>query len=109
MENEYPLGKFLHERRTQLGLTMRELSRKIDDSRAAGGTVSFPYYSQVESGKGIKPEKISMDFFWAVSVVLGTDPLELFILSRPNIPRKMLNRKLRLRLFDKLYVTEETV
>lgn len=107
MSNEYPLGDYLRQRRTELGYTMRELSRKIADSKTAGFPVSAAYYCQVESGRGIKPEKVSMDFFWAVSVILQTDPLDLYLLSRPTIPQKMLDRKLRLRTFDKLYSVQE--
>ena len=109
MTEDYPLGEYLKQLRTQAKLSMRELSRKVADSKLAAFPVSAAYYCQVESGRGINPDKITMDFFWAVSAVLGTDPLELFILSRPEIPRTALSRKFRLRHFDKLYETEETV
>lgn len=109
MSEEYPLGEYLKRLRKENSLSMRELSRKVDDSKLATFPVSAAYYCQVENGRGINPDKITMDFFWAVSAVLGTDPLELFILSRPEIPRAALSRKFRLKHFDKLYETEETV
>ncbi len=100
-EEKYLLGDFLREARESLNLGIREMCRLIEKNPRAGGTVSPSYYSQVEHGKNIKPEKISFDFFWAVSIVLEVDPVKLFLLSRPHIPVSMHDPKMRDVIFKK--------
>lgn len=94
------VGEFLYKMRRAKDLGIRELCRKIEMHKAAGSKVSPSYYSQVETGNGCNPERITMDFFWAVSTVLGTDPLQLFVLSRPAIPKEFAAAKERKRLFS---------
>lgn len=91
----YPLGDYLKDVREARGLGIRELCRNIEKSTRAGTTISPAYYSQVENGKDIRPEKISFDFFWAVAVGLQVDPVHLWILSRPNIPQDLVDPERR--------------
>jgi hypothetical protein len=87
---KYILGEILKKRREDLNIGVRELCRNIDKSALAGKhRVSPSYYSQVENAAGIRPEKTTMDFFWAVSTALDLDPMELFLASRPNIPKDL--------------------
>ena len=96
-EKAYPLGVALREARERKQLGVREVARLISRSPIAGMNVSPSYYSQVKIGYYKKP---SMDFLWAVSVVLGLDPLELFVLSRPKIPQHLAKENRRKFLFD---------
>lgn len=100
MENAYPLGKFIQEARKKKGYSIREVCRKIEESGVAGVSVSPAYFSQVETGNGINSDKVSMDFFWAVGVILEVDPLTLFVLSRPLIPQRYVEAKNRKLLFN---------
>lgn len=94
------LGRYLKQVREEHGLAIRDLCRKVEQSKIAGRTISPAYYCQVENESRLKPEKISFDFFWAVSIVLGTDPVDLFILSRcDRLPISMLDRNARRRVF----------
>lgn len=97
--DEYKLGNYMREVRGKR-YSIREVCRRIEESGIAGITISPAYYSQVETGTGINTDKISMDFFWAVGIVLGVDPLSLFVLSRPKIPARYADSKSRNRLFD---------
>jgi len=99
MEEEYELGKILKERRRALGWSIRELCQKVENNRLAGMPFSPAYYSQVETGNGMKPEKISFDFLFALSVVFECDPVELFVISRPNIPDTMRDPAYRKKIF----------
>lgn len=100
MDNpENKLGEFLRERREGLQLGVRELCRMTDRSTSSGRGISPSYYSQVENNKKLNPEKISMDFLWAVGSVLQVDPLKLFVLCRSNIPRRFEEGEARDRLF----------
>jgi transcriptional regulator with XRE-family HTH domain len=96
MEKEYLLGAILKKRREDLNIGVRELCRKINKNVIAGQHLVSPsYYSQVENAAGIRPEKTSMDFFWAVATALDLDPMELFLASRPNIPKDLANAYLK--------------
>lgn len=98
-EEENPLGAFLREERERQGIGIRELCRMTERNTSSGKAVSPSYYSQVETGTGIRSEKISMDFLWAVGVVLGVDPLKLFVLCRPQIPQRLVDAGARDRIF----------
>ncbi len=91
----YPLGEKLKALRKQKELGVRELCELTEKNSVCGRTVSPAYYSQVENCTGIRPEKISFDFFWAVSVILETDPVELFVLSRQHIPQQFAKERAR--------------
>lgn len=97
--SNYQLGEVLRQARQAKDLGVRELCRVIERNPNTGLKVSYSYYSQVENGANLRPEKISMDFFWAVGIVLGIDPLKLFVLSRPQIPRDFVDAKKRDRFF----------
>lgn len=94
----YPLGEFLKKVRMGQGMAQRELARKTEKNPYTA-TVSSSYYSQVETAQGINPEKVSMDFFWAVGVALNVDPLKLFVLPRPSIPQEFAERAYRDKFF----------
>lgn len=102
MASSYPLGEYLYKTRKDRDLSIRELSRQVEKHLAATGTtISAAYYSQVETGSGkINPEKISFDFFWAVSCILKIDPVYLWLLSRPGIPKEYHDPQKRKYLFD---------
>jgi transcriptional regulator with XRE-family HTH domain len=61
--------------------------------------VSPSYYSQIESGKGIRPEKITIEMLWSIGLVLKVDPLELFVRKYPDLPQKYLLKSERDKLF----------
>jgi len=96
-----PLGKALYERRTRTGLSIVDVCAAIKDLQRQGKcmNISSSYYCQVE-GNLKRIDKISLDFLWAVGIVLGIDPLELYLLSRPQIDPRYLKREEREALFS---------
>ncbi|GAB6084062.1 hypothetical protein JCM30471_29760 [Desulfuromonas carbonis] len=76
---------------------------------STGKSFSASYYSQVENGKKVNIDKVSLDFLWAVGAVLSIDPLLLFVASRPDLPDKFLDATARDRLFKiRTYKKEPT-
>lgn len=100
MQQEETLGQFLRRRREELGLGLREVCRLSEKNPNCGRKLSSGYYARVETeDPTVNVDKITMDFFWAVGVVLEVDPLKLFVLSRPEIPRRFLEKLQREKIF----------
>lgn len=98
---EYEIGKIIHTARMKKNMSMREVCRSIEHNRLCGTTISPAYLSQVESHSDkVKTHKISFDFFWAISVILELDPIELFVLSRTDIPQQMREPAYRKKIFS---------
>ena len=92
---------FLKQKRLKAGLTMvemQELSVKLSEQ---GKCLPFSaaYYCQVEKGTK-KFERITFDLIWAAGVILGFDPLNIYIKSRKEIDHKYLYEKEREELFN---------
>ena len=98
LETAKVLGEFIKKQREKKDLGVRELCRVAERSTSSGRSISPGYYSQVENGK-VFPSKITMDFFWAIGVVLEIDPLKLFVLSRMAIPERLQEGEARDRIF----------
>ncbi len=95
-----PLGQLLYEKRTKAGLSIVDVCAAIKNLSKQNQciNISSSYYCQVE-GNLKKIDKISLDFLWAVGIVLGVDPMELYLLSRPQIDRRYLKKVERDSLF----------
>ena len=92
---------FLKQRRLKAGLTiieMHELSVKYSEQ---GKCLPFSaaYYCQVEKGTK-KLEKITFDLIWAAGVILGFDPVNVYIQSRKEINSKYLDEQEKKILFN---------
>ncbi len=97
---EHPLCAHIRELREKKGLGLREVARLSASNPVCGKSISPAYLSQVEKGsEQVRPDKISFDFFWSLGVVLEADPVEMFIISRPNIPQTLRDPKRRAFLF----------
>jgi transcriptional regulator with XRE-family HTH domain len=100
-KTSYPLGEFLSNVRRSKGLGIRELCRLSERMTNRGVTpLSSGYYSQIETGVGLNPERITMDILWSIGVTLGVDPIKLFVLSRSRIPQIYADRTERDKLFE---------
>jgi len=91
----------LKQERLKAGLTivdMQELSVKYSEQ---GKCVPFSaaYYCQVEKGTK-KLEKITFDLIWAVGIILGFDPVSIYIQSRKTIDEKYIKEDERKQLFN---------
>lgn len=104
MENETgmeTLGQFLCRRRKELGLGVREMCRLSEKNELAGRPLTSGWYSRIETDDPtVNLEKVTMDFFWAVGVILRVDPVKLFVMARPNIPQKMADMEEREKVFN---------
>ncbi|MHB8977477.1 MAG: hypothetical protein ACYDAI_12470 [Trichloromonadaceae bacterium] len=92
---------FLKQKRLKAGLTifeMQELSVKYSEQ---GKCLPFSaaYYCQVEKGTK-KLERITFDLIWAAGVILGFDPVNIYIQSRKEIDQKYLDKKEKEVLFN---------
>ncbi|AJF08274.1 helix-turn-helix domain-containing protein [Geoalkalibacter subterraneus] len=94
-----PLGEYLKKIRLEKDIGLRELCDLIEKDPRCGVSVSPSYYSQIETGNNLRLEKITFDKIWAIAIVLGIDPIGLFILSRPQIPQYLAKKRNRHRLF----------
>ena len=81
------LGSYLKARRHQLNLGLRELSSLIDRNPSAAFPLSPGFLSQVENNMRDQSARVSGEKLWSLGVVLGVDPLCLFVLSRGLDPR----------------------
>lgn len=103
VQEEMTLGQFLKQQREAAGMSMREMCRMTSKMPDCGKPISETagYYSRVENDDpGIDPEKIGLDFLWAIGVVLRVDPLKLFVLSRKGIiPQRLVDKKERDKIF----------
>ena len=95
-----PLGHLLYEKRMNTGMSIVDVCAAIKEMSREGKclNISSSYYCQVE-GNLKRIDKISLDFLWAVGIVLGVDPLELYLLSRPQLDQRFLDKAERERLF----------
>ena len=93
------LGSVLLKSRTHLGLGVRELCLKSERSDGGSVPISPAYYSRLERGVDVNPEKLSIEKCWSLGMVLQLDPLYLFVLSRSAIDRRYLSSDARARLF----------
>lgn len=95
-----PLGRVLFEKRTKIGMSIVDVCAAIKELAREGKclNISSSYYCQVE-GNLKRIDKISLDFLWAVGIILGVDPIELYLLSRPQIDQTFLDKSERDRLF----------
>jgi hypothetical protein len=85
-----------------MNLGMRVMCRMTEKIPECGRPLSekASYYSRIENDDPtIKISRISMDFFWAVGVVLQVDPSKLFVMSRKNIPQRLIDGQERNRVF----------
>ena len=100
------LGSVVKARREELGLGQRELCRltaKNENTGYFGKGLNSGYYTRIENDDpSIKQEKISIDYLWALGVVLNLDPLMLFVLTRPNVPQRMLDQGERAKIFKQV-------
>lgn len=70
-------GQFVHNRRRDLGLSMRDAANK-----ATAWYISVGYWSQMETDFRECTTKISGEKLWGMGIVLDVDPLLLYVLSR---------------------------
>lgn len=96
---EHPLCKFLKDRREELEIGIRDLSRRIEKESLAIKKVSNSYISQVETNFRGFANIVNFDVLWSLGIALKVDPMILYILSRCHIDRKYLNPKARMKLF----------
>lgn len=96
-----PLGNLLYQKRTKAGLSIVDVCAAIRELNKQGKciNISSSYYCQVE-GNLKRIDKISLDFLWSVGIVLGVDPMELYLLSRPQIDRSYMTKQERDALFS---------
>lgn len=93
------LGNVLAERRMESNIGIRELCRAIEASHISG-PVSPSYLSRIERDSGeIESDHVSIDTLWSLGVAMEIDPLLLFVLSRPDLSDRLLNREIREKLF----------
>lgn len=95
------LGQVVLNRRTMASIGIRELCRITEQSPLVSAPLSPAYLSRIERENGeVDMSKVGIDTLWALGVGLNLDPLELFVMSRPELPEFLLDRKRREALFS---------
>ena len=91
------LSSFLHARRKELGLTLRDVEERCSSVSPWG--ISLAYLSQLENDDAGLTERVGAEKLWALGRVLDVDPLLMYVLSRKIEPR-YLSSASRDRLFS---------
>ncbi|MDD2319665.1 MAG: hypothetical protein PHO83_06420 [Geobacteraceae bacterium] len=103
------LGSALLKSRTRLDLGVRELCSRSARNAGISEPISPAYYSRLERGIDVDPEKLSIDKCWSLGLVLQVDPLYLFVLSRSAIDRRFLVADERAKIFPIVTVEPTTL
>lgn len=91
------LSVFLRGLRHGLGLTLRQVEARSNSVSPWG--ICTGYLSQLETNDQGLSERVQAEKLWALGLVLGVDPLLLYVLSR-KIDARYLSSRSRDRLFS---------